>query len=150
MKGEIVNLVGRCTDHDTLKHLHEMRQCQELEPQLTIPCTPVYHYVAETPPQPYDDTAIVSPMLSDYTPGEPDYFGFEDRCYPIHFEQDDYSSIWTVSNREEEKPYVGIRSDPIQLSDNGEYPQHYGMPTQWYDGPLVVERGDEEVREETG
>ena len=75
---------------------------------------------------------------------------FEDRCYPIHFEQDDYSSIWTVSNREEEKPYVGIRSDPIQLSDNGEYPQHYGMPTQWYDGPLVVERGDEEVREETG
>ena len=25
MKGEIVNLVGRCTDHDTLKHIHEMR-----------------------------------------------------------------------------------------------------------------------------
>ena len=61
MDGEIGNLLNLCTDHGTLRQLHEMRQTQVPTPQPSTPVTPVYPYVAETPPYPYYNSSITTP-----------------------------------------------------------------------------------------
>lgn len=121
MEGEVNNLVAWCTDHDTLKHLHEMRQSQAPAPQPATPTTPVYPYVAETPPQPYYDTPTDSPVPSAHTPEELNYFGLGSQNYPIHFEEGACSGAW-AGVEEEVEPYACTRSDPILISDDGSYP----------------------------
>lgn len=146
MEGEIGNLVDWCTDHDTLRHLHEMHQFQVPEPQPATPRTHVYPYVAETPPHPYYDTTTDSTMPSAHTSEEPNFFGLCNQQYPINFEYNACSNAWARVDAEDEEPYVGTQSDPIRLSSSIELSLEYVMPSdEWYDNPAVVDVEDEET-----